>query len=59
MKEDGPGKLIVEMAGTLQKNKRVYFGPVTLRKLTVSLYDDRGNLLGINQNWSFTLEASF
>ncbi len=59
MKEDGPGKLIVEMAGTLQKNKRVYFGPVTLRKLTVSLYDDRGNLLGLNQNWSFTLEASF
>jgi hypothetical protein len=59
LKEDGPGKLFVEMGGTLQKNKRVYFGPVTLRKLGVSLYDDRGNLLGLNQNWSFTLEATF
>ena len=60
LKEDGPGKLIVEMGGTLQKNKRVYFGPVTITKLSVSLYDDHGNLLGLNNhNWSFTLEASF
>ena len=60
MKEDGPGKLIVEMGGTLQKNKRIYFGPVTLYKLSVSIYDDHGNLLGLNnQNWSFTLEAVF
>jgi hypothetical protein len=59
LKEDGPGKVIVEMGGTLQKNRRIYFGPVTLRKLTVSLYDDHGNLLGLNQDWSCTLEATF
>ena len=60
MKEDGPGKLIVEMGGTLQKNKRIYFGPVTISKLAVSIYDDHGNLLGLNNHdWSFTLEATF
>lgn len=60
MKEDGPGKLIVEMGGTLQKNKRIYFGPVTISKLAVSIYDDQGNLLGLNNHdWSFTLEATF
>jgi hypothetical protein len=60
LREDGPGKLIVEMGGTLQKNKRVYFGPVSITKLSVSLYDDHGNLLGLNNhNWSFTLEALF
>ena len=60
LKEDGPGKLIVEMGGTLQKNKRVYFGPVTITKLSVALCDDHGNLIGLNnQDWSFTLEATF
>jgi len=47
----------VEMAGMLQKNRRAYFGPVTLTTLTVSLYDDAGNLLGLNgHDWSCTLE---
>ena len=60
LNEDGPGKIMTEMAGTLQKNRRIYFGPVTLYKLTISLYDDHNNLVGLNnQDWSFTLEATF
>jgi hypothetical protein len=59
LREDGPGRILVEMGGTLQKNRRTYFGPVTLRKLSISLCDDRGHLVGINENWSFTLEATF
>ena len=60
LKENGPAKILIEMGGTLQKNKRVYYGPVTLYKLSISLWDDRGNLLGLNgQDWSCSLEATF
>jgi hypothetical protein len=55
--EDGPGAMMVETAGMLQKNRRTYFGPVNLTSLTVSLYDDAGNLLGLNgHDWSCTIE---
>jgi len=55
--EDGPAKLAVELGGTLQRNKRAYAGPINLSTITVSLYDDRGNLLGLNgHDWSCTLE---
>ena len=55
--EDGPGAMMVETAGMLQKNRRAYFGPVNLTSLTVSLYDDAGNLLGLNgHDWSCTIE---
>jgi hypothetical protein len=54
--DDGPTKTITEFSGPLQLNVRDYFGPVTLSTLTVSLWDDRGNLLGLNGlDWSFTL----
>ena len=57
LKEDGPGKIVVELGGTLQRNKREYAGPVNLSTLTVSIHDDKGNLLGLNgHDWSFTLE---
>ena len=40
----------------MQLNVRDYFGPVTLTTLTVSLWDDRGNVLGLNGlDWAFTL----
>ena len=36
--------------------KRTYFGPVNLSKLKITLYDDRGNIVNLNQqDWSFTL----
>jgi len=54
--DDGPTKTIVEFSGPLQLNVRDYFAPIVLSTLTVSLYDDRGNLLGLNGlDWSFTL----
>jgi hypothetical protein len=60
LKENGPAKILIEMGGTLQKNKRVYYGPVTLNKLSVSLWDDHGKPLGLNgQDWSCSLEATF
>jgi len=53
--DDGPTKTIVEFSGPLQLNVREYFSPVTLTTLTVSLYDDRGNLLGLNGlDWGIT-----
>jgi hypothetical protein len=55
--DDGPGEFIIETAGMLQRNKRVYFGPVNLYSLTVSLEDDVGNPLNLNgHDWSCTLE---
>jgi hypothetical protein len=60
LRENGPAKILIEMGGTLQKNKRVYYGPVTLNKLSISLWDDHGKPLGLNgQDWSCSLEATF
>jgi hypothetical protein len=52
----GPVKLMVDMSGPLQLNTREYFGPVNLSMLEFSLYDDKGNLLGLNGlDWSCSL----
>lgn len=54
--DNGPAKLIVENGGPLQLQTREYFGPVDIVSMTVGLYDDKGNLLGLNGlDWSFTL----
>jgi len=50
------GDTIVEFGGTLQENKRVYFGPVNIERLHVKLLDDKGNVLNLNgADWSITL----
>jgi hypothetical protein len=50
------GELYVEFGGSLQDNKRTYFGPVNLERLHVKLLDDKGNLLNLNgADWSITL----
>ena len=37
---------------------RPYFGPVTIERLGIKLYDDKGNFLNLNgRDWSFTLRA--
>ena len=37
-------------------NERKYFGPVSIERLKVSLYDDKGNLVNLHgHNWSFTM----
>ena len=52
----GPIKLMVDMSGPLQLNTREYFGPVNLSMLEFKLYDDKGNILGLNGlDWSCSL----
>jgi hypothetical protein len=54
--QDGPARLIVEFSGPLQMNVREYFGPVNISALRVTLYDDHGNILGLNgHDWSCTI----
>ena len=51
-----PGKLFVENGGPLALQSREYFGPVNLQTLSIGLYDDKGNLLGMNgMDWSVSL----
>jgi len=48
----------VEFGGSLQENKRVYNGPVTITNLRIKLFDDKNNLLNLNGiDWSFILLA--
>jgi hypothetical protein len=39
-------------------NTRLYFGPVCIEKLDISLYDDKGNILNLHgHDWSLTMIA--
>lgn len=50
------GESYVEFGGTLQNQERTYFGPVNIKRMTVKLKTDRGNVLDLNgSNWSFSL----
>lgn len=50
------GETIVEFGGTLQNQERQYFGPVNIRRMSVKLVSDRGNVIDFNNaNWSFSL----
>ena len=50
------GNVYVEFGGSLQDNKRVYFGPVNIERMRITLYDDKGNVLNLNGgDWSVTL----
>ena len=56
VKQQNKGALFVEFSGSIQNNKRVYFGPVDIERMRVRLLDDKGNTLNLNgANWSFTL----
>ncbi len=56
--DGAPGKLITEWSGPIQLNIREYFGPVNINAFQVSLYDDKGMLIGLNgMDWSFTMIA--
>jgi len=51
-----PGKLFVENGGPLSLQMREYFGPVNITNLSIALYDDKGNILGLNgMDWSVSL----
>jgi len=46
----------VDYSGTLQNQERVYFGPVNIHRMTVSLVNDRGEIVDLNgANWTFSL----
>jgi hypothetical protein len=50
------GTYFVEFSGSLQENKRVYFGPVNIERMRIKLLDDKGNILNLNgADWSITL----
>jgi hypothetical protein len=53
------GSLLVEFSGSLQDNKRTYFGPVNIDRMAIKLLDDKGNVVNLNGNdWCFTLVAN-
>lgn len=43
---------------TLQNNKRIYLGPVNIKRMQVILYNDKGQILNLNGNdWSLSLQT--
>lgn len=52
------GELYVEFSGSLQNNKRVYFGPVNIDRMRIKLLDDKGNVIDLHgADWCITLLA--
>jgi len=50
------GDVYVELGGSLQDNKRIYFGPVHIERLRVRLIDDKGYTVNLNgSDWACTL----
>ena len=48
--------MYIEFGGSLQDNKRIYFGPVNIERMRVKLMDDKGNTVNMNgADWSVTL----
>ena len=54
----GTGDLYAEFGGTMQDNKRTYFGPVNIDRLRIKLVDDRGYTVDLHgAEWCFTMIA--
>ena len=50
------GQLYTELSGQFQDNKRIYFGPVDIERLKITLLDDRGNIVDLHgSDWCVTL----
>jgi len=50
------GEMYIEFGGSLQDNKRIYFGPVNIDRMRIKLMDDKGNTVNMNgADWSVTL----
>lgn len=51
-----PGDVYVEFSGTLQENKRTYFGPVNIERMHIKLLNDKGFLVDLHGGeWTITL----
>jgi len=49
------GDYYIEFGGSLQNQERLYFGPVNIRKMSIQLLNDRGDIVDLNgSNWSFS-----
>ena len=47
------GQSFIEYGGTLQNQDRVYFGPINLKRISVSLLTDKGTIINLNNaDWS-------
>lgn len=56
LKEVNPGETFSSDSGSLQVQERSYFGPVNIKRMSVRLLTDKGNLVDLNNsNWSFSL----
>lgn len=52
------GDLYVEFSGSMQDNKRTYFGPVNIDRMRIKLVDDRGYTVDLHgAEWCFTMIA--
>jgi hypothetical protein len=53
------GDKYVEFGSSLLQNERVYFGPVNISRMRVTLRDDKGNVVNLNgADWSFSLMST-
>lgn len=52
------GSVYVETGSGLQKQERIYFGPVNLSRMNIQLVTDRGDTVDLNgSDWSCTLQC--
>jgi len=52
------GSIYTETGSGLQKQERIYFGPVNLSRMNIQLVTDRGNVVDLNgSDWSCTLQC--
>jgi hypothetical protein len=50
------GDLYVDFSGSIQENKRIYFGPVDIDRIRIRLLDDKGNVVDLHGgDWCITL----
>lgn len=50
------GDMYVDFSGSIQDNKRIYFGPVDIDRMRIRLLDDRGFTVNLHgQDWCITL----
>jgi hypothetical protein len=50
------GDMNVEFGGSMQDNKRIYFGPVNISRIKIKLLDDKGFVVNLNGcDWCVTI----
>jgi hypothetical protein len=50
------GDMYVDFSGSMQDNKRIYFGPVDIDRMRIRLLDDRGYTVDLHgQDWCITI----